>query len=234
MKRWKVGVMVFFLFGVVTREPKRYEIPFHFTQKDTLTVQLTASVDGDARVGFLRTKASGEVEQILRIRILKVQADGLWEMIVDCEQKRSTLKPAGLNRFACPKEDNTFLMHPLNPFNVGIYPLGSYAVGDTYDYEWNWDNKGYKGWVRGHYKLVSVNKDTAEISANIHGYEEYSGALARKQENVFTGTLWTNIKTGKPLRLKGELHSTMTPSALISSLLEFDVKAKVLAENKFP
>ncbi|MHA2615914.1 MAG: hypothetical protein V2G37_03425, partial [bacterium JZ-2024 1] len=110
----------------------------------------------------------------------------------------------------------------------------SYAVGDTYDYEWNWDNKGYKGWVRGHYKLVSVNKDTAEISANIHGYEEYSGALARKQENVFTGTLWTNIKTGKPLRLKGELHSTMTPSALISSLLEFDVKAKVLAENKFP
>ncbi len=235
MKKICIFVGVFLLLNAVKEAKEvKYTIPFTFEEKDTLSIRLIGSVDGNAKVGFIRTKATGETEEILRIRRMKVREDEMWEMIVDCQQKKTTLKPAGLNRFACPKENNTFIMHPLNPFNVGIYPLGAYSPGQTWDYEWSWDQKGYKGWVRGHYRLVSVEKDVAKISASIHAYEEYEGALARIQENVFTGTLWTNIKSGKPMKLTGELNSKMTPTALISSLLQFDVSAKITAENMYP
>ncbi len=239
-KRWGVYLLLTLLTGVVSAKPgnppkESAPPPTLYTLKYTLATgameyfRISATLDGTAKVGFFTKVAKGTVVEKATLWKAEDRPDGLVKMKSRCKIESSTLTPAFITGYICADESE-FLMHPLNPFNVGLYPLIEVKPGDVWPYYSPWDDRGQKGSITGKYKLLSVKDKIAEIEAEIDYENEYTGVLGHREEVHFRGKVYLSTENGKLKKVVGSGTGKVNPTLGVISGSGFDVKFTVQAD----
>jgi len=221
--------------GKPPKEPSPPPTPTHYTLKYSPATgaqehfRITATLDGTAKVGFFTKPAKGTVVEKATLWKAEDLPDGLVKMKTRCKIESSTLSPAFITNYICADESE-FLMHPLNPFNVGLYPLIEVKVEDVWPYYSPWEDKGQKGSITGKYKLLSVQDKIAEIEAEIDYENEFSGVLGHREEIHFKGKVYLSTEDGKLKKVVGSGTGKVNPTLGVLSSSGFDVKFTVKAD----
>jgi hypothetical protein len=211
-----------------TTEPAKgpYNLMFKATDGSKFVMDVTADVKGHAKFGLLGKDATGTIVEVVTMTKKAERPDDIVEMETRCEVVKSTLSPAGLKNYACPSTPQQFLMHRLNPFRIGLYPLFPVNVGDSWPYD---VQLGENGFIKANYKFVKLDGNLAEIDATIDYMEDIPGMIITRSSIYFKGKFWIDVTNSYPVRIEGLLKAKNQPTAKVLSGVSFDVESNVKA-----
>ncbi|MHA2620386.1 MAG: hypothetical protein V2G42_01455 [bacterium JZ-2024 1] len=203
-----------------------FNLMFEAVEGGDYVVDVIADTKGRAKFGLLEKNASGMIQEVVTLRKKGEREGDIVELESRCVVVKSTLSPAGLKNYACPKEPQSFLMHRLNPFRIGLYPLYPVNVGDSWPYD---VQLGQNGYIKANYKFMKLEGHIAQIDAVIDYQEEIPGMVITRSIINFKGKFWVDVTNSNPVRIEGYLKAKNQPTAKILSAVSFDVEANVKA-----
>lgn len=171
--------------------------------------RIVVDVNGNAKVTVFPQTASGTVTELVTLQKIEDMPNGLLRMQVKCKIENSTLSPRILTNLMC-SDNSDFLMHPMNPFNLGLYPFPPDVpkkVGEEWTYNTPWADNSQKGKIDAKYKLAGVVGDLAVIDATIHYENDTLGLLKQHQETDSTLKAYIDTKNGKLTKVTGTVKS---------------------------
>ncbi|MGH8103548.1 MAG: hypothetical protein ACREJQ_03400 [bacterium] len=170
---------------------------------------ITIDVKGTARVTVFNQTATGLVNEAVTLQKIEDMPNGLLRMQVKCKIEKSTLSPKVLTSLMC-SDNSDFLMHPMNPFNVGLYPFppdSPKKIGDEWPYNTTWSDASQQGKIDAKYKLVDIQGDLAVVDAVIKYEADIKGFLKQHQETESNLKTYINTKNGKLTKVTGKVKS---------------------------
>lgn len=204
-----------------------FQLMFVARDGDVYVMDVTATgVKGRAKFGLFEANATGDIVEVITVTKKADREDDIVELEIQCKVTKSTLKPARLSDYACPKEPQPFLMHRLNPFRIGLYPLIPVNVGDSWPYD---VQLGQNGYIKANYKFVKLDGNIAEIDAVVDYLEEIPGLIITRSSINFKGKFWVDVTNSLPVRIEGFLKARNQPTAKLLSAVSFDVETNVKA-----
>jgi hypothetical protein len=239
MRRWAVALIPLLLMGAAKAgkpaaktppkaEPKGpFTIMFEAPVGAVYVIDVTADVKGRAKFGLLGKDATGTIVETITMTKKADRPNDIVEMETRCQVVKSTLSPAGLKNYACPTTPQPFLMHRLNPFRIGLYPLNPVNVGDSWPYD---VQLGQEGFIKATYRFVKLDGNIAEIDATIDYMEEIPGMVITRSSIWFKGKFWVDVTNSNPVRVEGHLKAKNQPTARLLSAVSFDVESEVKAK----
>ena len=174
-------------------------------------------------MGFLRKEATGKVTLEVQLWPKGLRKKEFLVFRYRCRKTAGSLQPAFLENYLCRPPEGEYLTHRMDPFQLGLFPLGARRIGEKWRYDLDY---GKRGGVRAEYTLKEVRGRRYRVDAKIQ-YREVLGMPAREQSVEFRGEIWIGGEDEAVEEVRGEFRAGVKPVSRLLSFTAADVQGKL-------